>query len=118
MTRSSPTTPRLPYTSTSDWLTARCRQIDPNSSSRSGGRTSYIGAEVIELSEDGGLLFFGGADQTVRLWALDQDREDGNSFVMETKHGSKISSLAISSDSHYIFSASYDKKVLIHDAET
>ena len=97
-----------------------CRQkIESSELFRYQGLTGHTRSIYsMEFSEDGTLLVSGGVDKTVRLWSLNQYRNEWNSAEIETKHKGSVYCLAISPDNQRIFSGGSDKKVLIHDTNS
>ena len=80
------------------------------------GHTDSIGS--IEFSENGTHLISGSDDKTVRLWSINQSRNEWNSTEMETKHQNSVVCLAFSPDNNRIFTGGADKKVFIHDVRS
>ena len=79
------------------------------------------GVNVLEFSDDGQFFAFGGRDTRV-LWGSTGD-ENRAPAVMERKHSSTVSSLAISADNKRVYSAELNRNclgncVFIHDTTT
>ena len=115
--------PQLPPRSTNSLVynssSTRRRQIEASQLFRFQeliGHTGSLGS--MEFSDDGTLLISGGGDKTVRLWSINQGRDEWNSTEVETKHDGFVRCLAFSLDNQRIFSGGLNKKILIHDTQT
>ena len=65
------------------------------------------------FSNDGIILVCGGKDKAVRLWPLNQGRDEWTSTEMETKSGGTVSCLAFSLDNIVIFSGGTGKLFVV-----
>ena len=100
-------------------FSARRRQVESSQLFRCRELTGHTGDIFsMKFSDDGSLLVSGGLDKTVRLWSLNQGRDQWNSMVMEAKHSHQVTCLAFSPDNCRIFSGGHDNKVFIHDTNT
>ena len=100
-------------------FSARRRQIESSHLFRHEGLTGHTGSiNSMEFSDDGTHLISGGVDKTVRLWSINQGRDEWNSTEVETKHDGFVRCLAFSLDNQRIFSGGLNKKILIHDTQT
>ena len=117
--RSSQPAARVLNTLAQTFAAARRQQIEPLQlfhCRELQGHTNSIWA--MEFSGDGAFLISGGSDETVRLWSLNQGRNEENSVVMKTKQKMGVRCLAFSPDNKRIFSGGEDKTILIHDTQT
>ena len=80
------------------------------------GHTEAITA--MEFSKDGSFIVSGSYDGTVRLWSIREDNNGTQFQLMEAKHESFSTSLAISSDNSRIFSTGRESAVVINDTHT
>lgn len=86
-----------------------------------GWVTSIVTGHSQAENEDSELLITGGRDNTILMWSLNKQNQDGEygvPYKSMTGHSHFISDMSLSNDNCFLISSSWDKTMRLWDLRT